>query len=98
MKFVMGLIVGLLAGAAGNFILLTGLVKLAIWLNETQHIDLAQFFTEYKIYAYYALFLLIVYLVNKRYGIHKFILGVMVAFPLPVVVFTFLADNDFLGD
>jgi hypothetical protein len=98
MKFVLGFIVGLLAGAAGNFFLLIGLVELAIWLNQTQHIDLAPFFTAGRLYVYYALFLLIVYLVNKRRRVHKFVLGLIVAFPLPVIVFAYLAANDFLGD
>jgi hypothetical protein len=98
MKFILGLVVGSLAGVTGNFLLLAGAMRLANLFRGHLHLDVAPLLTPNHLAAYYVLFLALVYFLNRKFRIERFALGVLAAFPAPVVLFAYLAASDILGD
>jgi hypothetical protein len=96
MKFILGLIIGALAGFGGNFFLDAAEPTLNRFFRSLLRLDLAAWLTPSVLGLLYLLFLAVLFIVDRKAKIERFALGVMTAFPAPIVLIAYLAAKHYL--
>jgi hypothetical protein len=96
MKFILGLIIGALAGFGANFFLMAGEPALNRFFRSLLRLDLAAWLTPSVLGLLYLSFLVVLFIVDRKAKVERFALGVIAAFPAPIVLIAWLAANNYL--